>query len=130
MKKKAKIIGIVFLVILFPFFIFGRHSVLNIFYLRSIQRVILHAKNLPKVREMASRIKIGMNEAEVRKIFPDRDGGLGPQFYQDSSGNIKQGNQPYVVYVVSPDIKIRVPYDEQDKVNGPVEIYTQLPFSD
>lgn len=66
-----------------------------------------------------SLVKLGMHRDEVEKIFLIRDGGPEPQYKQGKNKKYL----PYMVYYEKPYIKIKVPYDEEDKVSGSVEVF-------
>ena len=116
-KSLAK--NIIFLFLFLSLVVFGRYCYLNY---PLIHTAILHIKRAPEVEKMASRIRIGMTQTDVEKIFSTKDGGISPLYSNHTP--------PYVVYFERPDIKIKIHYDEKKTVNGPVVIYKELAISD
>lgn len=84
---------------------------------------IPHAQRMEQARRLVSRIKQGTTRADMRKMFPQEDGGLsGP-------GSTR--------YYFGSEVMVEAPYDQtggawkpQNKVNGPIKVYRSLMHMD
>jgi hypothetical protein len=82
-----------------------------------------HAQRMEQARRLVSRIKQGTTRADMRKIFPQEDGGFsGP-------GSTR--------YYFGSEVMVEAPYDQtggawkpQNKVNGPIKVYRSLKHVD
>jgi hypothetical protein len=82
-----------------------------------------HAQRMEEARRLVSRIKQGTTRADMRKVFPEEDGGFsGPRSTR---------------YYFGAEVMVEAPYDQtggawkpQNKVNGPIKVYRSLKHLD
>ncbi len=82
-----------------------------------------HEQRMQQVRELVSRIKVGMKRSEVEAIFRHKDGGI-----QHTS---------LTLYYEDPEVMVEVPFEStggdwsrENRVNGSVRVYRSLPHLD